>query len=218
MFTGIVEEVGIIKEFKRKGKTAVITISSKKVLENTKVGDSIAVDGVCLTVTSYNTNSFTAELSEETLSVTKFNVSKTGDRVNLERALRLSDRLSGHLVTGHIDCIGYVVKRIDREDFTELYINFPKFYKKYVVIKGSIAVDGVSLTVNDVTEEGIRLNIIPHTIEVTTLKYFTSGTKVNLEFDIIAKYIENLINKRETKEPLTFDYLARLGYKGGNIL
>lgn len=218
MFTGIIEEVGEVKEFVKKNKSASITIAASKVVSDVKLGDSIAVNGVCLTVTGFNDSCFTAELSEETLCVTKFSFLKTKDKVNLERALRLSDRLSGHIVTGHIDCIGVVTQRLDRGDFSVFHIKFDKSFYRYVIKKGSIAIDGVSLTVNDLTEEGVRLNIIPHTLELTNLKLMNNSSKVNIEFDIIGKYVESLVSKNNREGGITLEFLTNKGFNGGNIL
>lgn len=216
MFTGIIEELGTVRAIAKKGRSATVTISALKVLEGLRQGESIAVNGVCLTVTDFDDLSFTAELSEETLSVTKFSALQNNEKVNLERALKLSDRLSGHIVTGHIDCVGTVVKRVDESGFSVFFISFDKVFNRYVIKKGSIAIDGVSLTINELTQDGVRLNIIPHTLKVTNLQYLKSYSKVNIEFDVLGKYIEKLINKDENK--ITMDFLAKTGFTGGNIL
>ncbi|GAB4436180.1 MAG: riboflavin synthase [bacterium] len=216
MFTGIIEELGTVRTIAKKNRSAFVTISAAKVLEGLRKGDSIAVNGVCLTVTDFDDFSFSAELSEETLSVTKFSALQNNEKVNLERALKLSDRLSGHIVTGHIDCVGTVVKRVDEGGFSVFFISFDKVFNRYVIKKGSIAIDGVSLTINELTQDGVRLNIIPHTLKVTNLQYLKSYSKVNIEFDVLGKYIEKLINKDESK--ITMDFLAKTGFTGGNIL
>jgi len=219
MFTGIIEEVGRIKELKKTGSYASITIEASKVLSDVKLGDSIAVNGVCLTVTGFDAKSFTTSLSDETLNVTKFSSIKVDDKVNLERALKLSDRLSGHLVTGHIDCVGTVLERIDKGDFSVFLISFNPDFERYVIKKGSIAIDGVSLTINDVIGNSVRLNIIPHTLEMTNLKFMNVSAKVNIEFDIIGKYIESLLSKKDDKKnSVMLELLEKSGYLGGKIL
>ncbi len=219
MFTGIIEEIGIVREFKKAGNNAFISIEASNILNDVKCGDSIAVNGVCLTVTSYDEKHFTASISEETLSVTNFSNIKLADKVNLERALKLSDRLSGHLVTGHIDCVGSVLEKIDKEDFSIIVISFNSDFKKYVIKKGSIAIDGVSLTINDINDNSFRLNIIPHTLKMTNLQFIKAGSKVNIEFDIIGKYIESMLNKNYKESgSVTLDLLQKSGFLGGTIL
>ncbi len=219
MFSGIIEEVGAVKSLNKSGNSASIIIEAAKVLEDVKVGDSIAVNGVCLTVTNFGSSWFSAMLSEETLTVTKFSSVKAGERVNLERALRLTDRLSGHIVSGHIDCVGEVKERIDENDFSVFYISFDRNFSHYVIKKGSIAIDGISLTVNEVVENTVRLNIIPHTLKETNLTYLGRSSRVNIEFDIIGKYIEKMLEKKSSgKETLTVDLLHKAGFIGGNIL
>lgn len=218
MFTGIIEEVGTIKTFQKTGSAAMVTVEAHKILKDIKVGDSVAVNGVCLTVTEFGDKYFKAAISEETLSVTKFSGATVNEKVNLERALKLTDRLSGHIVTGHIDCIGFITEKVERGDFTIFFVSFDGQFSKYVIKKGSIAIDGISLTVNEIDKNIIRLNIIPHTIKTTNLQFATVSTKVNIEFDIIGKYVEKLINAKDNTPTLSVDLLKKAGFLGGTMV
>jgi len=222
MFTGLVEGVGQIAEFVPQGGGFLLKVKASFSLENTKVGDSIAVDGVCLTVVKVERQAFFAQLSPETISKTTFKLKKVGDLVNLERALRLGDPLGGHLVSGHVDGVG-VIKRIAKMgDYTLFEISMPSQLLEYMVPKGSIAVDGISLTINEVLEDAIRLMIIPHTLKVTTLGVKKVGDLVNLEVDIIAKMVHRFLKPylyklgeekgREEKSRLTLDFLKTHGF------
>ena len=188
MFTGIVEEIGKIKSFD--GKKLVIECSN--VLDGTKLGDSIAINGCCQTVVDLMSNYFSADVSSETLRITKG--FKTGERVNLERALTLSSRLGGHIVTGHVEGVA-VVKKIEMlSEFYNLYFEIPQALKKYVVSKGSITLNGISLTVAKIDNCNIMTAIIPHTFENTNLKHLQCGDFVNLETDILSKYVEKFLS------------------------
>lgn len=194
MFTGIVEEIGKVKSLVKSGAQAVIIIECKNVLQDTKLGDSIAVNGVCQTVVDLTSNSFSAEVSSETLAVTNFSSLKSGDSVNLERALTLQSRLGGHVVSGHIDGLAKV-KNIQKEsNFYNLTFELDKKMIKYVVKKGSITINGISLTVADVSLNDVKIAIIPHTFENTTLSCLKCGDFVNVETDILAKYVENFLS------------------------
>ncbi len=197
MFTGIVEEVGSISRITKKGENAEILINCNKVLEDVRIGDSIAVDGVCLTVKSFNQSSFLADVSYETVLKTTLSFLKNGDMVNLERALTLNTRLGGHLVLGHVDCVGFVKQIIKRGDSVELAIAGFGEINRYIAKKGSVAVNGVSLTVAELYEDYFTIAVIPHTFEVTSLKYKKPGDKVNLEADVIARYTERLLQNRD---------------------
>jgi len=215
MFTGIIEERGKIHKFTFKGYSADICIEASKILNNIKLGDSIAVNGICLTVTKYENNYFEANISEETLRVTTARFFKRGMWVNLERALKLGDRLSGHIVTGHIDTIGKVKSVQTNKDFSVFHIEIENSeYVKYVIKKGSIAIDGISLTVNDIIGNIIRLNIIPHTLRNTNLEFLKTGDLVNIEFDIIGKYVEKLIGTKNNTG-ITEEFLQKTGFVGG---
>jgi riboflavin synthase len=192
IFTGIIEEIGQVKQIKRGQQSFSLSIKAAKVLEEVKLGDSIAVNGVCLTVTGYSGASFEADVMPETYQRTTLKTLKSGSPVNLERALRLSDRLGGHLVQGHVDGIGTIINK-SVEDIAILYgIEAPAEILKYVVKKGSIAVDGVSLTVVEVDNNRFSVSLIPHTAKLTILGWKREGDPVNLETDIIGRYVEKL--------------------------
>ena len=198
MFTGIVQAVGRVADLKSSGVTAVVTIDAAGLdLADVAIGDSIACNGVCLTVTSLVTKGFTLDVSQETLRVTAgFTV---GGRINLEMAMRLSDRLGGHLVSGHVDGPGIVtaVKPVDANH--EIIVRFPAELGRYIARKGSIAINGVSLTVNVVTVDSFSVNLIPHTLAVTNLGDLKQGDKVNLEIDLVARYVERMFDKDDQR-------------------
>lgn len=216
MFTGIVEEVGVLKLISSKGAGKIFEIECKKVLEGTKVGDSVAINGICLTVTELKERSYKVDVSRETLEVSTAKYFKVGEKVNLERALSLFNRLGGHIVMGHVDTIGKVLEITKESDFYIFRISYDKSFDKYVVYKGSIAVDGISLTVNEKFDGVVRLNIIPHTYHQTNLKFLKTGDYVNIEFDILAKYLESLINVNS--KALDENFLASRGFTGGKLL
>jgi riboflavin synthase len=189
MFTGLVEGRGGVQRIEKKGSGARIWIKAEFSLEEKKIGESLAVNGVCLTVTGWDERIFSVDVSDETLKRSNLGRLKIQSPVNLERALRLSDRLGGHLVTGHIDGTGQVLKREDRNQFLGLTISFPEAFRPLIVEKGSIAVDGISLTVNRVGDRDFDLTIIPHTVAQTTLGTVQVGQEVNLETDLIGKYV-----------------------------
>ena len=192
MFTGIIEEMGVVKAV---GKTPIgcsVAILAKTVLDGLKVGDSVTVNGVCLTVVGCNDAEMKADISPETLTVTTLGMLKAGDPVNLERAMRLGDRLGGHLVTGHVDGVGTIRSRVQEADALQIMIEASRDTLRYCVPKGSITVDGISLTINEVTDRGFRVTIIPHTAKVTTLGVKHVGDAVNLETDLIGRYVERL--------------------------
>jgi len=194
MFTGIIEEIGEVVEIKEAGDFRAIHVRGKTVFDDLKIGSSIAVNGVCLTVRSIATTVFTAEMSRETLDRTSLGKLATGSIVNLERPMRAESRFGGHIVQGHVDGIGWI-RKFDREgDAWNLKIEYPAAGARYIVEKGSIAVDGISLTVAALQGSSVfSVAIIPHTFENTNLKMSKTGDPVNLEFDVIAKYVETLI-------------------------
>lgn len=186
MFSGIIEEKGIVKEVSKR-----IWISCKKVLEGIKIGDSISVNGCCLTITSFNNTGFTSYLSKETLKRTNLGLLKIGNIVNLERPLRLSDRLGGHIVTGHIDGLAALLEKRG-----EIYVFLaPKYMLRYLTKKGSVAIDGVSLTIVDIMGNRFSVSIIPHTLNETTFGKMNIGWKANIEVDYLAKIQERLNEK-----------------------
>ena len=208
MFTGIVEELGKIL-FITKNK---LTIEAHKVAEDVKIGDSIAVNGVCLTVTKINSNGFDADVSPETFRVTAFGKLKAGDVVNLERALPADGRFGGHIVSGHIDGVAKICILQNDNDFYNLVLEIDEKESKYVVKKGSITVNGISLTVAEIDGNTVRIAIIPHTYENTNLKELKPGNYVNIETDIISKYVEKFLSMRDNSTGISMDFLRENGF------
>jgi len=202
MFTGIIEETGKVASIQRKGDFAVLTIKCKKVLENTKLGDSIAVNGVCLTATAITSDTFCADISYETIKKSTFADISDGSAVNLERALTLSTRLGGHLVSGHVDAVGNIERLIKNQSAYILTIRYPDEIDKYIAEKGSICVDGISLTTAKCANGVFEVAVIPHTYEETSLKGKRQGAKVNLEVDMISRYLEKLLKSSEKTDTL----------------
>ncbi|KYH29640.1 riboflavin synthase [Clostridium colicanis] len=215
MFTGIVEEIGKVDTVVIGRKSARIKIHAKKVLEDVKLGDSISTNGVCLTVTEFDDSSFTVDVMAETMRRSNLGNLQKGSMVNLERAFKIGDRLGGHIVSGHIDGVG-VINELKREDNAIwVSIGAPLEILRYVVLKGSIAIDGVSLTVAYVDDNEFKVSVIPHTQEETTLTHKKVGDKVNLECDMIGKYIEKLLVSREIsscKRGIDEDFLRENGF------
>ncbi|MBM6722943.1 riboflavin synthase [Pseudoflavonifractor phocaeensis] len=215
MFTGIVEEMGQVEGIQRGKQSAVLTIRAKTVLEGTKIGDSIAVNGVCLTVTSLLSDQFSADVMHETLDRSALSGLRRGSVVNLERAMAADGRFGGHIVAGHIDGTGRIT-RIKRDDNAVWYtIQAAPQLLRYIVEKGSIAVDGISLTVARVEETAFSISAIPHTVAQTALQNRREGDLVNLETDIIGKYVEKLLTpapETPASSGLTRDFLARHGF------
>ncbi len=216
MFTGIVEGLGTIESARRTAKGLVIQVRPDFPLDDPQEGESIAVNGVCLTATTISASGFTADVSPETLGRTTLGALKPGDRVNLERALRLSDRLGGHIVSGHIDGVGDILERKELTDFILFKVSIPQGLSRYFIEKGSVAVDGISLTVNSCDDTSFSLAIIPHTAKLTTLSFRMPGDKVNIEVDIIGKYIEKLLFKSKEEKRgengLSMDFLGEHGF------
>ena len=194
MFTGIVEELGEIVSIERQGVSGTIRIRAKKVLEGTKVGDSIAVNGICLTVTSMQDGMFTADVMAETIRRSSLAQAMAGDKVNLERAMAADGRFGGHIVSGHIDGIGTIRSYRREENAVWVTIETKPEILRLIVEKGSICIDGISLTVAGVTEDAFSVSIIPHTGEETTLLRHEPGAQVNLENDVVGKYVERLMS------------------------
>ncbi len=209
MFTGIVEEVGHITNINQHS----ISICCSKILQDIKLGDSISVEGVCLTVTEFNSNSFTADVSSQTKSSTKLGYLKKNDCVNLERAMLATSRFGGHVVTGHVDCVGVIEKLTKQGEFYDIKIEIPsKEYSKYIVKKGSVTINGISLTIYDLTDKSLNIAVIPHTYEQTSLKTSNKGDYVNIEFDILAKYVEKNISAKDNNRSITTEFLAQNGF------
>lgn len=219
MFTGIIEETGTVTAIRKGAHSAVLTIQARKILTDIHLGDSIAVNGVCLTVTAYNQSGFSADVMHETLRRTALGQLHSGAGVNLERAMAANGRFGGHIVSGHIDGTG-VIQNIRQDDNAIWYtISAAPSVLRYIVEKGSVAIDGISLTVAAVTEDSFSVSIIPHTAAQTTLSAQAKGNTVNLETDCIGKYVEKLlglsapVQKQQTT--ITLDLLARSGYLEG---
>ncbi len=204
MFTGIIQSVGKIRASRPKGGDLTMEIDAAGLdLAGVSVGDSIAVDGVCVTATSLNKNGFVADLSRETLSCSTLGKKRVGDAVNLEKALCLGDPLGGHLVSGHVDAVGKLVSRRDAARSVVMKFSVADSVARFIAAKGSVCVDGVSLTVNKVSGNSFEVNIVPHTLEQTTMGRYRGGAEVNLEVDLLARYIERLIDDNKTCDKQT---------------
>lgn len=215
MFTGIIEEIGVLKERRDGSHSCTLTVRCEKVLEGTKIGDSIAVNGTCLTVTKLNADSFDVDVTPETMRRTAFSIVRVGSKLNLERALRIGDRLGGHLVSGHVDFVGKLVKKEQEGNAVNVTFSVPEQWMKYILAKGSIAIDGVSLTIAKKQNNSFFVSLIPHTGEMTILLLKQIGDPVNIECDCIGKYIEQLIGHNTSSSiGVTMDTLIAGGYKG----
>lgn len=216
MFTGIVEAVGTLTAITPKGEDITISVDAGKLdMGDVKLGDSIATNGVCLTVVEFNSHSYSADLSLETLKKSGFADYKVGDKVNLEKAMLPTTRFGGHIVSGHVDGVGEIVERNPVGRAIELWVAMPAELSKYVAEKGSITVDGISLTVNDLRKNAFKLTIVPHTTQETTIDYFQVGRKVNLEVDVLARYLERLLNGGRDEQPesrITMEFLQQNGF------
>ncbi len=215
MFTGIIEELGEIASLTKHAKGALIKISAKLITDGTADGDSISVSGVCLTAIDSKKNSFSADVSQETLDRSSIGDLKVGVRVNLERAVTPATRLGGHIVQGHVDAAGSFEKATREGDFWTVRVTYPKEIGQYFVYKGSVAVDGISLTIAKLTDDYFEIAVIPKTWEMTNLSGLKSGDRVNIEADVIAKYVERILSYRENnaeKGPITSDDLRALGF------
>ncbi len=212
MFTGLIEEIGVIEEIILE-KSGTLKIGCSRVLDGVKLGDSISVNGICLTVTNFDNRGFNVDFMPETLRVTNLGLLSRGTRVNLERALMLGDRLGGHIVSGHIDGTGKINSFKIKENATEVWIEAEKNLLKYIIKKGSIAIDGASLTVAEVSRQGFMVSIIPHTKKETTLLGKKANELVNLECDGLGKYIERLLEfKNADRENLSVEFLNINGF------
>lgn len=211
MFTGLVETVGTIQRIVRRSNYKVFHIQSVISTSELSIGESVSCDGACLTVVSFDSNSFTVEASQETVARTIIGNYKVGSKINLERAMRLGERMGGHLVSGHIDTVGKIdyIKPIG--DSTEVAIKFEQKYDDLTIEKGSIAINGISLTINEIKPGWLSVNIIPHTGEMTTLTSFKTGDEVNLEFDMIGKYLLKFAENKQNNG-LTIDKLIESGW------
>ncbi len=214
MFTGIIEEIGTVKAIKLGRVSASLSINAHFVISDLRIGDSINTNGACLTVTDFNSSSFKVDVMAETMRRTNLNLLKSGSKVNLERALKLSDRLGGHMVSGHIDGTG-TITQVDQEEIATWYtIRAEKEVLRYIIKKGSVAIDGISLTVADILDTSFKISIIPHTAKETTLLSKRTGSIVNIENDLTAKYIEKftLLNKESNKRSIDMSFLKDNGF------
>lgn len=216
MFTGIVEAVGTLAAITPKGEDISVTVEVGKLdMSDVKLGDSIATNGVCLTVVAYSQTSYSADLSLETLKKTGFADYEAGDKVNLEKAMLPTTRFGGHIVSGHVDGVGEIVERNMVGRAIEFWVAMPGDIAKYVAEKGSITVDGISLTVNALRKGAFKLTIVPHTGEETTIADFHVGRKVNLEVDVLARYMERLLTaqrEEQSESRITMDFLQQNGF------
>ena len=216
MFTGIVEEVGRIKNICICGNSGQIAIRAQRVLQGTRIGDSIAVNGICLTVTSLQPDGFTADIMAETVRRSSLSIVKKGDKVNLERAMPADGRFGGHIVSGHIDGIGTITAYRKEENAVWVTIKASKKILQLIIEKGSICIDGISLTVATVNDGEFQVSVIPHTGEETTLLKKKTGDVVNLENDVIGKYVQNLLGinseiQKKQEQGITMEFLERYG-------
>ncbi|OPX84201.1 MAG: Riboflavin synthase [Pelotomaculum sp. PtaB.Bin104] len=215
MFTGIIEELGVLRGTRQGADSAQLVIGAEKVLKDVQVGDSIAVNGVCLTVIHFTPRDFTADVMAETLAKTNLEKLTPGNPVNLERALRLGDRLGGHLVSGHVDGTGTIIRMEKHDIATLVSIRAPREVMRYIIKKGSVAIDGISLTVVDFQADNFQVSLIPHTAHATTLGLKRVGDNVNLEGDVIGKYIERLFpnsNNYGKESKISLKFLSEHGF------
>jgi len=213
MFTGIVEEIGIIKSIKPNSQGLDLTISAKIILDDLKLGDSVAINGCCQTVTNISENTFSVQAVAETVNLTNFKILKQNDKVNLERAATLNSRLGGHIVSGHIDGIGKIISIKNLGNSTIFEIQAPKNIMKYLIYKGSVTINGISLTICEISANSFKVSIIPHTLTNTTFNELKMHSEVNIEPDMIAKYIEKLtIREDNIDSKITLDFLKENGF------
>ncbi|WP_068712351.1 riboflavin synthase [Vibrio tritonius] len=217
MFTGIVEAVGRLRAITPRGEDVTVTVEVGNLdMSDVKLGDSIATNGVCLTVVAFDQHTYQADLSVETLKKSSFVDSQAGDKVNLEKAMLPTTRFGGHIVSGHVDGVGEIVERNPVGRAIEFWVQMPAELSKYVAEKGSITVDGISLTVNDLRKNAFKLTIVPHTTSETTIDSFRVGRKVNLEVDVLARYMERLLRGSEAEtQPesrITLEFLQQNGF------
>ncbi len=215
LFTGIVEEIGTVDRMVQHGEAIVLTIQAQKVVSDVHLGDSISVNGVCLTVTSFTNNKFTVDIMPETVRATSLQTLKAGSHVNLERAMAANGRFGGHFVSGHVDGIGKIIKKTRVSNAVYYEIEIPEELRRFILLKGSICVDGTSLTVFGTTDQSFTISLIPHTMAETILGGKGIGEIVNLECDILAKYIEQFVMLREKEsksQGVSESFLREHGY------
>jgi len=212
VFTGIIEELGKVKSISGGRRLKRLEVQAAKVLEDMKVGDSININGACQTVIRVHSHSFFVEAVEETLTRTNLGELKSQDQVNLERSLRFSDRLSGHILTGHVDCTGRIKSITSRDGSWSFEFSLPETYLAYIVEKGSVGVEGISLTVIDLRKESFSVSIIPHTFTQTNLGKKKEGDKINIEVDLIGKFVKRFLEMKSPREKVTEEFLKEKGW------
>ncbi len=220
MFTGIIEGLGAIAAIRSSGRGKRLTIEADFALDQTNIGDSICVSGACLTAVKIEGKRFEVDISPETLQMTTFDKAKVGERVNLERAMRLSDRIDGHLVSGHIDGMGKIRQRETLGNAIIVTVEVPEMLTRYMIHKGSVSVDGISLTINTCDADSFSVSVIPHTAALTTIGFKNRGDRVNIETDMVGKYIEQFMSgmpgrsKRKGSQPSSIDkeFLIKTGF------
>ena len=220
MFTGIIEGMGTISGIRPSGQGRRLTVEADFSLDQTKIGDSISVSGACLTAVKLDGKRFEVDVSPETLQITTFGQAKVGERLNIERALRLSDRIDGHLVSGHIDGVGIVKKRESLSNAIIVTVEVDESLTRYMIAKGSVAMDGISLTINACESDNFTVSIIPHTAQLTTIGFKNKGDRVNIETDMIGKYVERFVGGdtgRSKGSPsksgvIDYAYLVKTGF------
>ncbi len=211
MFTGLIEELGIVKNIKLSNEGMEITIQCNKIPVNVKIGSSISINGACQSVTKFDKNSFTVQASNETLKITNFKNLKLNDYVNLERPLTLSQRLDGHIVSGHIDCIAKFIKTQNDGFSKHFFFQLPQNFTKYVIYKGSIAVNGISLTVASIENNIFSVVLIPSTLKEVNLPFLKQGDFVNIETDLFAKYVEKIVKSNKDTN-INYEFLTENGF------
>jgi len=215
MFTGLIQSVGKVQNLKRQGDSAQLQIVSSLVDADLQLGESIAINGACLTVTDWDKSSFSVDVSPETMNCTTLGMLRPNQSVNLERALCLADRLGGHLVSGHIDCVATIRRRYQDQNAIRFEFVVPLEVMRYLVVKGSVAIDGISLTVNRVEHDMFSVAVIPHSVEKTTLKLCREGSQVNIETDLLGRYVERMLQGQKNPQSegnLNIDFLAKNGF------
>lgn len=211
MFTGIIEELGTVRAVQKRTQSIVLQIESKIITEDLSIGDSIAVNGVCLTVIDFNTSSFTVDVMPETFKSTTISKAVVGSHVNLERAMSANGRFGGHIVSGHVDCVGKIIQEKRVENARYVTISVPKYCIHYCIHKGSITLDGTSLTLFEVGTDYVVVSLIPHTEKISLLGSKKRGDIVNIEFDVVGKYVESLLNKGKSGT-ITNEFLTTNGF------
>ena len=213
MFTGLVQEIGHLRTIDKKGNFQRLQVEATSIMEFLSIGDSVAINGVCQTIVDLGQDRFSVECVAETLARTTLSTVEIGQPVNLEPALRLSDRLGGHFVQGHIDDVGYLQTITEKNSEWSIHVSAPLPLLRYIATKGSIAIDGISLTVANVNSEGFTVSVIPHTFNNTVMRYRKVGDSVNLEVDLIARYLDQLVSKANRPDSkLTLENLRQMGY------